>query len=121
MKDIQSRLDALTALLYMCEVHGDFSNGVTDSTGTIDEGNVRSSEVIRSAWDALALLKADADIVRNLLWDEHPECCGCPVVGATYMGDQEMVCCGQPEPALLNDKQIVATLRAKFPEQNRAD
>ena len=57
----------------------------------------------------------DAAFVRNLLWDEHPECCGCPVVGAIYMGEQEMVCCGQPEPALLNDRQIVASLRVKFP------
>ena len=69
--------------------------------------------------DAIAALQAepqpDAAFVRNLLWDEHPECCGCPVVGAIYMGEQEMVCCGQPEPALLNDRQIVASLRVKFP------
>jgi len=54
--------------------------------------------------------------IRALLWDEHPECCGSPVVGAEYMGQQEMLCCGCPEPALLNDAQIVASLRAMFPE-----
>lgn len=54
--------------------------------------------------------------VRDLLWSEHPECCGSPVVGATYLDQQEFVCCGCPEPALLNAKQIVATLRMKFPE-----
>jgi hypothetical protein len=59
-------------------------------------------------------LSGDA-LIRSLLWDEHPECCGSPVVGAEYMGQQEMVCCGCPEPALLNDAQIVATLRTRFP------
>lgn len=54
--------------------------------------------------------------VRNLLWDEHPECCGRPEVGASYGGQQEQVCCGCPEMALLNDAQIVSSLRAMFPE-----
>lgn len=27
-----------------------------------------------------------------------PVCCGSPVVGAQYMGQTEMVCCGNPEP-----------------------
>lgn len=54
--------------------------------------------------------------VRDLLWNDHLECCGSPVVGAEYMGQQEQVCCGCPEPALLNDAQIVASLRARFPE-----
>lgn len=60
--------------------------------------------------------QSDSDFVRGLLWGEHPECCGVPVVGAEYMGQQEQVCCGCPEPALLNDAQIVATLRARFPD-----
>jgi len=59
--------------------------------------------------------------VRDLLWNDHPECCGCPVVGAEYMGAQEMTCCGNPEPALLNDKQIVASLRARFPVPSEGD
>lgn len=54
--------------------------------------------------------------VRSLLWGEHPECCGCPVAGAEYMGQTEMVCCGQPEQAFLNDAQIVASLRELVPE-----
>jgi hypothetical protein len=29
---------------------------------------------------------------------DDSECCGKPVVGAEYMGQQEMVCCGNPEP-----------------------
>ena len=58
---------------------------------------------------------SDAGLVRALLWDEHLECCGRPVVGAEYMGQQEMLCCGQAEPALLSDAQIVARLRAMFP------
>ena len=79
----------------------------------------RAAEALPQTRAAIAALQAepqpDAAFVRNLLWDEHPECCGCPVVGAIYMGEQEMVCCGQPEPALLNDRQIVASLRVKFP------
>ncbi len=54
--------------------------------------------------------------VRDLLWNDQPECCGRPVVGAEYMGQQEMVCCGCPEPSSLNDAQIVASLRARFQE-----
>lgn len=43
---------AATAVLEMCEQHGDFRNGVTDPTGTIDEGNVIASgyfEALRNA------------------------------------------------------------------------
>lgn len=54
--------------------------------------------------------------LRALLWDEHLECCGRPVVGAEYGGMQEQVCCGCAELSLLNDAQIVASLRAAFPE-----
>ncbi len=59
--------------------------------------------------------QAALEQVRALLWDEHPECCGNPVVGAEYMSDRKMVCCGCPEPSLLTDAQIVATLRSMFP------
>lgn len=59
---------------------------------------------------------AAEELIRDLLWNDHRECCGCPDFGAEYMGQRETVCCGNPEPAMLNDKQIVATLRAKFPE-----
>jgi hypothetical protein len=55
------------------------------------------------------------ETVLDLLWNDYPECCGNPEVGAEYMGQREMICCGCPEPALLNDKQIVAALRAQFP------
>jgi hypothetical protein len=65
--------------------------------------------------EQIQVLVAEA-FVRDLLWSDHPECCGSPVVGAEYMGQQEMVCCGCPEPMPLNDAQIVASLRAKFPE-----
>lgn len=57
--------------------------------------------------------------VRSLLWDEHPECCGRPVIGAQYGGQQEQLCCGVPEMALLNDAQIVASLRALLPLPER--
>lgn len=41
----------------------------------------------RQAWAACEAAKA-----------EDFECCGKPVVGAEYMGAQELVCCGNPEP-----------------------
>lgn len=54
------------------------------------------------------------DFVRMLLWDDFPECCGRPVVGAEYMGQQEMLCCGEPERQPLSDARIVAALRERF-------
>lgn len=57
------------------------------------------------------------EFVRRLLWDMFPECCGRPVVGAQFMDSQEIVCCGCPEPVLLSDAQIVASLRERFAER----
>ncbi|WP_182342676.1 hypothetical protein [Comamonas koreensis] len=51
---INELVDALRGITEMCEFHGDFSNGVTDPTGTIDEGNVRACEFIHAARAALA-------------------------------------------------------------------
>lgn len=45
--------EALVALLELC-YHGDFKNGVTDSTGSIDEGDAIASERIDRARAALA-------------------------------------------------------------------
>jgi len=48
--------------------HGDFSNGVTDPTGTVDEGVVRAIDVIQPAIkaleEALANEDADAEIIK---------------------------------------------------------
>lgn len=41
--------EAIDRLISMCLVHGDFSNGVTDPTGTIDEGDVKAWEIISDA------------------------------------------------------------------------
>lgn len=41
MTECEEVLRAVDGLLY----HGDFRNGVTDATGTIDEGDVRAGEV----------------------------------------------------------------------------
>ena len=49
-------LEALQALLYMADEHGDFRNGVTDPTGAIDEGNVRAAETFKMC--RAAILKA---------------------------------------------------------------
>ena len=69
--------------------------------------------------------QSDAEFVRMLLWDDFPECCGCPVAdtGGEYMGQTETVmsCCGNPEPAKLADAQIVASLRERFPEHAAAE
>ncbi len=42
-------------LMDMLSVHGDFRNGVTDSTGSVDEGEVRAGEIIHAARTALTL------------------------------------------------------------------
>jgi hypothetical protein len=78
------------------------------------------SAIRRIAGQEGAATKNDPEtFVRMLLWDTFPECCGCPVedYGGEYMGQRETVmsCCGNPEPALLNDTQIVASLRERFP------
>jgi hypothetical protein len=83
----------------------------------------RAVQLVPAAPELLAevdRLKAEREALRAkvhaLLWDEHAECCGAPVVGAEYMGQQQMVCCGCPERVTLNDAQIVATLRELVPE-----
>lgn len=92
-------------------------------TNTINGDNhFRSSDWYRlrdELDDLYAMRKRLNDLevfVRNLLWDAHPECCGEPSIGATYMGQNEKVCCGCPNSDTLNDAQIVMSLRAKFPE-----
>ncbi len=45
--------EAMERLVCMCEHYGDFRNGVTDPTGSIDEGVIRATEVIRAARAAL--------------------------------------------------------------------
>jgi hypothetical protein len=42
--NVERLRDGLGLLLGLCD-HGDFSNGVTDPTGSIDEGCVRAGEV----------------------------------------------------------------------------
>lgn len=59
--------------------------------------------------------QSDAAFVRDLLWSDHLECCGMPTATNHGVHGWEEHCCGRPEPALLNDAQIVATLRARFP------
>ena len=51
VKELEGALNGITE---MCEMHGDFRNGVTDPTGTIDEGNVVAGRVIQSCRAALA-------------------------------------------------------------------
>lgn len=51
--EIERLREALETITSMCEMHGEFSNGVKDSTGTIDEGNVRAGEIIGAARAAL--------------------------------------------------------------------
>jgi hypothetical protein len=57
--------------------------------------------------------------VRSLLWDDFPECCGCPTEGhpgdGYFQPPDGPQCCGCPEAVKLNDAQIVASLREQFP------
>lgn len=47
-------LAASIAVLEMCEQHGDFRNGVTDPTGSIDEGEVIASRYFGTLKSAIA-------------------------------------------------------------------
>lgn len=46
--------EALRDLYDMCLCHGDFGNGVTDATGTIDEGEVMAGDCLDKARASLA-------------------------------------------------------------------
>lgn len=47
-------LVASKAVLEMCLFHGDFRNGVTDPTGSIDEGDVTASRLLKGLKEAIA-------------------------------------------------------------------
>jgi hypothetical protein len=49
-----------------------------------------------------------------LLWGTHPQCCGRP----TYHGVYETHCCGEPIEYTMNDAEIVAVLRKRFPDSS---
>jgi hypothetical protein len=49
-----SLVRAASAVLAMCDSIGEFRNGVTDSTGTIDEGSVRAGELLEDLRAALS-------------------------------------------------------------------
>jgi hypothetical protein len=60
---LQAKLtEAAEALerLYELSLQGDFRNGVTDSTGTIDEGDCRASEIIGAAHASLSRLQKES-------------------------------------------------------------
>lgn len=72
-----------------------------------------------------ATLHAELNFVRGLLWDHFPECCGCPAEGhpgdGYFQPPDGPQCCGCPEAVKLNDAQIVASLRERFPTPATAD
>lgn len=74
--------------------------------------HITDEQIVATSADEL-LLK-----VYELLWGEHPECCGNPeAVG--YFGDSPAIdCCRCPNYARLNDAQIVASLRALIKESD---
>ena len=61
--DLHSAAEAAYELL----LHGDFRNGVTDSTGSIDEGDVRSGEIIDRLRGALDGLPFQARVYRWMI------------------------------------------------------
>lgn len=57
VKQRDALAEALKSVIENCEQHGDFRNGVTDPTGTIDEGMVAAAEFFGKARAALAIVK----------------------------------------------------------------
>lgn len=64
VKELEEALNCITS---MCETHGDFRNGVTDPTGTIDEGNVIAGRIVGDARAVLTKYRTNAADVK-----EHP-------------------------------------------------
>lgn len=60
---VNGLVEALDALTSLCEVHGDFRNGVTDPMGTIDEGDYIANLIICDARAALKAVVADLPTV----------------------------------------------------------
>ena len=52
----QETVAALESITYLCEVHGDFKNGITDQSGSIDGGE--GFEIVNLAAATLAKIKA---------------------------------------------------------------
>lgn len=70
LTDFKSICLVLENLIDLCNHQADFRNGVTDSTGTIDEGNVIAAQVMQQAGEALDKLKEmkiNIDIERDVL------------------------------------------------------
>lgn len=51
---------AASAVFDMCMFHGDFRNGVTDPTGSIDEGNAIASQYLDALRAAIAKVTGEA-------------------------------------------------------------
>lgn len=62
---LDNAIHDITNLIEMCLLHGDFSNGVTDPTGSIDEGEVKASEVIDAAHRAIKVITAAKPVSGN--------------------------------------------------------
>ncbi len=60
--------DAVQTILEVCQ-HGDFRNGNTDSTGSVDEGEVRAWEIIEGALDSLSVERSDTAPAEGLTRD----------------------------------------------------
>jgi hypothetical protein len=74
-----------------------------------------AAEAVRNALarQAAPEAKGKMELVRSLLWDTFPVCCG------NYQNDQnsyDPVCCGCPDGDTLADADIVTQLRAAFPD-----
>lgn len=96
---------------------------MTDILHITDRERTQAAVILalESARDEMAsrieALELQVSRVRMYLWDDFPACCGCPVVGAQYMGQKEMICCGNYEPSMLTDNAIVGHLRDELPPQ----
>lgn len=73
----------------------------------------------RRAAEALPIVRAALSAQQAEVAPVQPEyeCCGSPVVGATYMGQQEMVCCGNYEPTGAAPVQPTKLKPADYSEQ----
>lgn len=78
--------EAASAVLAMCDSIGDFRNGVTDPTGTIDEGAIRAGELLEDLRRALATPSPAPQAQQGVSATEWARRCGAGVATSDETG-----------------------------------
>lgn len=80
----------------------------------IDDNDALRAEVERLSQEAEEA-QLTIESLRAVIWDDDMRCCGCPEIGAEYMGAREQVCCGKLDPTTPTDAERITALRVLLP------